>query len=493
MPRTRQTSPSTPKLSEAARHVVYPLDIVSSAWPRVRQRCAEMGVTFDGWQEGLGQLTFGKREDGRYAASVGGVFLSIPRQVGKTFFVGMVILALCSLDANVTVLWSAHRTRTASKTFDTMKGMAKRNGIAPHISRVRSANGEQEIHFRNGSVIMFGAREQGFGRGFDEVDVEVFDEAQILTEKALDDMIPAANQSRQPAGALVFYMGTPPRPVDPGEVFRSRRAEALSGESEGMVYVEMSADEDADPATWGKNIDWQQVAKANPSFPAHTSRDAIRRMFKSLTPASMRREALGIWDAGNAAAATIPTHLWRAPALVATAPEGGQLTYGVRFARDEVALAVCAATEAGAPHVEVVSVRPMADGIDWLAEWISVRAEERPQVVIDGREGAELLVSRLHELKFPRSLLMEPTVVQVIDAHAEFLNAVRQGAMTHADQPGLNQAVRSAGKRKIGTAGGWGWTSIDEGSVIALEAATLALGLRKKPARKSAKGRGFVG
>jgi hypothetical protein len=70
---------------------------------------------------------------------------------------------------------------------------------------------------------MFGAREQGFGRGFDEVDIEVFDEAQILTEKALEDMIAATNQSRHPHGALLFFMGTPPRPSDPGEAFGLKR------------------------------------------------------------------------------------------------------------------------------------------------------------------------------------------------------------------------------------------------------------------------------
>src|SRR5690606_6447420 len=87
--------------------------------------------------------------------------------------------------------------------------------------------GEQEIPFKNGSRILFGAREGGFGRGFDEVDIEVFDEAQILTIKALEDMVAATNQSRFVHGALLFYMGTPPRPIDPGEMFTARRQEAL--------------------------------------------------------------------------------------------------------------------------------------------------------------------------------------------------------------------------------------------------------------------------
>jgi hypothetical protein len=149
----------------------------------------------------------------------------------------------------LTVLWTAHRTRTATKTFGSLKGMTSRKRIAPFMLEPRNTNGEQEIRFKNGSVIMFGAREQGFGRGFDEVDIEVFDEAQILTEKALEDMVAATNQSRHEAGALLFFMGTPPRPGDPGEEFTNRRNEAISGKSEDMVYVEFSADPDATPTT----------------------------------------------------------------------------------------------------------------------------------------------------------------------------------------------------------------------------------------------------
>ena len=232
MPRSAQ-KPSDRRLSEVARHVVIPKGIVTTGWPRIEAQCAEMGVSFDEWQRGLGLIAFGKRKNGKYAASVGGVVMSIGRQIGKTFFVGMVVIALCVLFPNTTVLWTAHRTRTATKTFKTLQGYVRRKKVAPFLKQnrsngMRTANGEQEIEFANGSIIMFGARADGFGRGFDQVDFEVFDEAQILDEKALEDMVPATNQSTHPAGALLFYMGTPPRPVDKGEEFTNRRAKALS-------------------------------------------------------------------------------------------------------------------------------------------------------------------------------------------------------------------------------------------------------------------------
>ncbi len=75
----------------------------------------------------------------------------------------------------------------------------------------------------------------------------MFDEAQILTEKALEDMVAATNQSRFPAGALVLHGHPTATLSDPSEAFKLRRREALSGETEDAVYIECSADEDAEP------------------------------------------------------------------------------------------------------------------------------------------------------------------------------------------------------------------------------------------------------
>jgi hypothetical protein len=119
------------------------------------------------------------------------------------------VIALCILFPGLTVLWTAHRTRTATKTFRSLQGMRSARRSRRTCSSIRTANGEQEIRFRNGSVIMFGAREQGFGRGFDEVDVEVFDEAQILTEKALEDMVAGDEPVPAPARRAAVLHGHP--------------------------------------------------------------------------------------------------------------------------------------------------------------------------------------------------------------------------------------------------------------------------------------------
>ena len=275
------------RLSDVARHVVVPSGIVSTGWPAVRDTCAGFGVTFDPWQDGAGRVILAKRDDGKYACSIGGVVMSIPRQVGKTFLLGAIVFALCLLFPGTTVLWTAHRLRTANETFSKMQTFSRRKKVKPHIAKVVLGSGDEEIVFHNGSRILFGARARGFGRGFDDVDVEVFDEAQILTDNAIDDMVPATNTAKNP---LLLFVGTPPKPDDPSAVFTAKRDAALAGTDEDTAYIEFSADRGCDPE------DREQWAKANPSYPGRTPASAMLRMKKNMTPESFIREGLGVWD-----------------------------------------------------------------------------------------------------------------------------------------------------------------------------------------------------
>lgn len=477
-----KTASSTPRLSDVARHVHYPSTIVTTEWPRVVAKCAEVGVTFDGWQHGIGSIALGKRADGKYASTVGGVVLSIPRQVGKTFIVGMIVIALCLIHPGLTVLWSAHRTRTATKTFGSLKAMTSRKKIAPHVLDPRNVNGEQEIRFVNGSVIMFGAREGGFGRGFDEVDIEVFDEAQILTEKALEDMVAATNQTRQEAGALLFFMGTPPRPSDPGEEFSNRREKGLAGTADDMVYVEFSADAKTGTEGGPSLDDHTQWRKANPSFPDRTPLESMLRMRAQLTnEASFRREALGIWDE-KATAALISGSLWKRSATSDPVTAEGRTVYGVKFSVDgaSFALAACLRPDDGsAPHAELVMHQLMTVGTDALEDFLTDRWSSAAEIVIDGKSGAGALVVALRAAEVPARVLRLPTLDQVTTAHAMTLRHIREASMTHFDHPGqsaLDLAVTHAMKRKIGQSGGFGWQSTTpEVDVTPFDAMTLAL------------------
>ena len=479
---------STGKLSDLARHVILPSGIVSTGWPSVRDLCAGVGIRFDEWQDGLGRAILAKRADGQYAAGIGGVVISISRQTGKTFTIGSTLVALCILFPGLKVVWTAHRGRTSDETFKSLQGMVKRKRIAPRILAVRIANGQQEIAFTNGSRILFGARESGFGRGFENVDVIVFDEAQILSQKALEDMVPSANVATNP---LVFLMGTPPKPSDPSEAFSALRHGALSGELDDVLYVEFSADKNADVE------DRRQWHKGNPSHPHRTPEAAMLRMRRLLGIESFRREGMGIWDEHATTKALITPAQWSDLRVFESPP--GKVAYGVKFSADgsRVALAVAVRPDDDSPvHVEVVKTESMALGTTWLVDWLSARWRGCLGIVIDGQSGSGQLVNALRAKRVPERVIIIPTLPQVISAHSMLLEAVvsEPPGVSHFDQQGLNDTVAGATKRPIGKFGGWGWQPIgDAVDVTPLEAVTFAhLGAamnRRKASSDSGAGR----
>ena len=471
------TKSGTTRLSDLARHVAAPKGIVSTGWPAVRDKCATLGISFRDWQHGTGRLILAKRVDGKYAATIGGTGMSIPRQVGKTFLVGAIVFALCMLYPNLTVIWTAHRLRTAEETFGKMQAFAKRAKIRPHILKVVLGSGEEEIRFRNGSRILFGARESGFGLGFDEVDVLIFDEAQRLKDMTLDDMIPATNQSRHPAGALLLFMGTPPRPTDPGEVFTRMRTEALTGEDEDTGWVEFGADPDYRPTQPPAQLsaaDWAQVAKANPSYPEDTPREAILRMRKKLGPDSFMREGLGIWDGGSGFDA-FGENNW-AGCLDETRPTAPINAYSVAATLDMTHCTISAA----APDGDLMYGKPLqhGPGSHWVVDRLKVlQKQQKAPVAVDGYGPAAPLIPHLEAAGMK---VVEANTQDVLDAAAVMLNLVRDRKFRHAGYPELNAAVKGAVRREVRDRWTWGRKN-STADISPLESVTLAVWLAGRP------------
>ena len=446
---------STPRLSEVARHLIYPDGIVSSGWPRIERRLSEMAIGYDTWQSGAVRLILGRDAADRYASTVGGVTMSIPRQVGKTFTIGSLLIAMCIEYPGLRVVWTSHHLRTTTNMFRAMQGMVRRKKIAPYLAHngIRTANGEQEITFKNGSVIMFGAREQGFGRGIDEVDIEVFDEAQILTIRALEDMVAATNQARNPHGALLFFIGTPPRPIDPGEAFADKRRQALDGEDD-LFYLELAADDDADPD------DRKQWAKANLSYPKRTPLESMRRLRKNLPSVeAWKREALGIWDQ---AAESLVMPAW--PDCYTELEPSRPASIAIAVSVDRAWSSIGACSTQG--HLGSVL---RARGTDWVvAEAQRIQSEYRIPVIIAGRGPAASLIDPLTEAG------VDIVVADVNDyqtACADLFDRVATGSVSHGNYDDLNDAVAAAawttGDRRV-------WTR-KKADVSMLEAVTLAL------------------
>jgi hypothetical protein len=492
------TRTSTPRLSEAARHLVLPSGITSTAWPSVKAECANLGLSFDPWQNGAGQAILAKREDGIYAAGIGGVVISIPRQVGKTFLIGAIIFALCRMTPGLTVIWTAHQLRTAEETFLAMKAMAAKPKIRPHIKRVVLGSGEEAIEFVNGSRILFGARERGFGLGFAMVDVLVLDEAQRVTEKTMDDLIPTTNQAPNP---LIFLMGTPPRPTDAGEVFGRARRDALSGESDDQVYLEFSADSNVNTTGWKSDrnkIDWGQVAKANPSFPKRTPRTAILRMLKHLGEDSFRREGLGVWDDDSPGSRVITPAQWSATGIDEPPPTGVK-SFGVAFSFDGSRVSVAGAMkhETGV-HVELIGAQSgtSGTGVALLADWLAERWRDTALILIAGKSGAGVLERALRDRGVSQKAVRVATAPDYFTSCAMLLDGLLDGSVTHLateGQAALDASVAVSDKKTRSLDGAWGWMATtpdgDETPTEAISLANYAARTTKRKPGRATRGR----
>lgn len=455
------------RLSELARHLVVPDGIAGSDFNLVNRAAARIGIRYDMWQQGFLYLLLARKADGRYACGTAGGVVSSCRQIGKTFTVGSAILLLAAARP-LKVIWTAHHTRTSDETFASLCSLAERPKLKPYVAGIRRANGQQEIRLGNGSRIMFGARESGFGRGLTGVDMEIFDEAQILTVRALSNLVPITNTSPNP---LIVFMGNPPKPGDPSDAFEEKRTRALS--AGGVLYAEFSADRDADPD------DRAQWAKANPSYPERTDEDAILRMRENLPTDAFRREALGIWDETATSVAIDPAKWAAVEATPETLPDGGTLNFGLDMPPDRSVLTIGCAIRYpdGRALVQMADIKDARhDGLQWAVDWLAERWLKTASVVIDSQSPA---TSLLPDLKRAHVRATVTGMNEMGRACGRFMDMLNDKTLIHLPdtmQPQLAAAVKGATIRPIGRSGAFGWNKLgSDVDISPLVACTLAL------------------
>ena len=438
--------------------------------------CKQVGLNQDAWQKDVFRVVLAKQADGSWAADTVGI--SIPRQTGKTYLVSSMVFALCLITPGLTVAWTAHHNKVMLETFRSLKSVAGKPRVMRHVSAVHASAEDRSIVFSNKSRIVMAARESGALRGVAKVDVLILDEAQIMTEDAMSDMMPTQNQSGQAGGSLTIMMGTPPRPKDPGEVFTRIRDEAISAEKHHrspdlLAWIEFSADPSAD------TDDREQLRKANPSYPRRTPERAIGKMRKNLSEDNFRREALGIWDS-NSTPQVIPAEVWDSLADdESTGVDQLVLAVDVSPARDMASVAVAALRDDGLIHVELVARQP---GVGWLVQWLKDRQESNQlaAIVIDAKSPA---ASLLGDFKAAHLRVTVTGTDEMCAACAGFYDAAMQGRIRHIAQPQLTAALSMARKRPVGDRWAWNRKSNDS-DITPIVAATLAVwGVESKARR----------
>jgi hypothetical protein len=411
---------------------------------------AGYGLVPDEWQRLVLEDWLAVRPDGKWASMKCG--LSVPRQNGKNGLLEMrELFGMVALGEKF--LHTAHEVKTARKAFlrlaSFFENPRKWPELAEMVREIRKTNGQEAIVLDNGGSVEFVARSKGSGRGF-TVDVLVMDEAQELSDDALEALMPTT--SAAPTGNPQWILtGTPPGPKANGEVFSRTRDEALEEKSTRLCWHEWSMDPDGDLD------DPRQWAKGNPALGIRLQADVVEGERGSFSDEGFARERGGLWD-GSTLNRVIDEQSWSAvadPASMAVE----RLTLAVDVAPDRSVASVSLAGRRvdGLWHVELDEHRK---GADWISGWVSQRAERNRlhAVVVDVLSGlAEKRKNGRHYLK---GTDVEVTLASsegrdMAIACAGFFDAVMSATVRHTDQPQVNAALSVAGKRPVGS--GWAW------------------------------------
>lgn len=448
------------------------------------QLMAAYGVPLDPWQRTIIDCWLGRDETGNFSVTSAG--LAVPRQNGKNVcleaveFYGLLV-------KGEQILHTAHQVVTAKKSFRRLEAMftdRRHPEIYAQVRDIRYTNGEEAIYLHNGGGIEYSTRSRQRARGFDGVSRVVFDEAQELTDDQVDSIMATLAASSTGTRQLI-YTGTPPYPGAPGMVFRRRRAACLSDPGAHDAWHEWSIEaKSVDEIDLGDRDQWYAV---NPALGIRLSEEFTAEELSTQSPDGFARERLGWWSPilTQEADYAINAAAWDVCRSEAPKPEG-KTAYGVKFSADGSEVCLCGAVipRDGPARISIIERRPTGRGIAWLSEWINERSRVGCCVVIDGRNGADLLVENIKETWRAKGAVIRPTARDVVAAVSTLTDAVAERSVTwYSAQAALRDSAVTSVKRPIG--GGWGFGGENS---TPIEAAALALWgaktSKRDPARK---------
>jgi hypothetical protein len=488
MPTASANRANPTPLVDIARHCVIPDDIAFTRYHElIAPELPGMGVVLDRWQEDIWYAALGVRADDErtLACDVMGVTLSIARQAGKTWGIMVGLIAICLSRPGTLVVWSSHHDRTSSETLMKIAGIVEKPLIRPKMRPqhpVVMTDDSRGVHFANGSRILFGARSAGFGRGFSEVDIQVYDECQNLRESALNDMLAAMNVSDV---GLAFFMGTPPRPQEVTlglhEAFKRRRDRALAEKKRRPfkgVYVEFSPSRPDDVST---DIDaphfWDTLTEVNPAYGFRVNKSAIERLVENMSPEDVRREVYGIWDKTNETVAVMPHGHWKG---ITEHPNelGTPTSFGINSTLSGWLWIVACWRSGDSAHVEIaMGTQSEVEAMNFLTRHI----KRRVMVKHDSTGAAKALGEKLKQLGYVVSAY---TQNEIGAGNALWLGMAEGGRLSHGGQTELSDAIRGS-RRQDRKSGGWilmpRAESFDIGPAIAMSSSVYAAMTSRQP------------
>ena len=444
---------------------------------------SEYGLTLDTWQKSILDCWLGMDDNGNYTVTSAG--LALPRQNGKNVcleareFYGLVI-------AGERILHTAHQVRTSKKSFRRLAAMftdKRHPDITDIVKQIRYTNGEECIELDNGGSIEFSARSRQAARGFDGISLVVYDEAQELTDDQIDAIMATLSASATGTRQLI-YTGTPPYPGCPGDVFRRRREACIKDPGRHDSWHEWSIE--ADSIDNIKVDDTGLWYMTNPALGIRLTEEFTEEELRTMSPDGFARERLGWWMPIHEASTdyAIPEDVWDKCKSSELKPEG-KTAYGIKFTIDGSEVALCGAVipNDGKARISLIERRSTSEGTGWLAEWLKARYNAASCVVIDGRNGVDVLIDKIADTWKAKGAIVRPNARDVVASVSLLTDMLNEESITWYDkQIALRESALTSVKRHIG--GGWGFGG---DNAAPIEAAALALWGAKTTKRNPSK------
>lgn len=446
------------------------------------------GATFYPSQKYEMDLLLARNVDGSPAALTIGI--SKPRQNGKSYAARFYAVYM-SVFEHRNVLYSAHHSTTTNKMFkalcDLFESPEKYPDFSEDVKNISHARGYEGIYFKDwkdddgqihdGGCIEFATRTNSGSRG-GTYSVIVIDEAQELTADQQEAMLPvisAASEVRDAARMpQQIFIGTPPSPTCRGTVFADMHKSAHEGES-GTWWLEWAIVDDNITETLRTADRAIELAyETNPAMGYRIAEKTILNEYETMSPDGFARERLGWWSPTyeRQEIYAIPASVWDACMSYDQKPEG-KTAYGVKFTADGAEVVLCGAVipKDGKARISLIDRRPTGYGTQWLADWLNQRYNKASCVVIDGRNGVDVLVEKINDTWRMKGSVIRPTARDVIASVSTLTDALNEQTVTwYEGQEVLRDSAVTSTKRPI--AGGWGFGGDNSAPI---EACALAL------------------
>lgn len=434
-------------------------------------RLAEIaGLELMPWQRFVLEQALRQHPDGRWAAFE--VLLLVPRQNGKNVCAEAAELhALFQMGMNV--YHTAHVMKTVRKSHKRLWGLIESTPqLLRRVAWTRQTAEEISFGLTNGAHITFMARGQRAGRGLDDCDLLILDEALFLEERTTDAIVPTMSTRENPQ---VWY--TSSAGVVGSALLRKLR-QRMVDRAPGFAGSEWSVppptkDRPFDP------MDVDALAQANPSLGALISLDYVRSEQQVLGTAGFARERGGIFDEDPAESKrVIPAVSWAARAGATDRPDG-PVAFGVASAWPDAShTAIAVVGRRGEELVaQVVEYRP---GTSWRLSRIRELAERHnaPVVIDPGGPAGDLVADIEAENEageLQEIVLLTPTMRQVGHSAKDLLAEIDGDTprLRHFGQRELDDAAAAAGRRTLGDL--WTFSRRGEVDISPLEAVQLGV------------------